>query len=197
MCWAQTSERPEDPHQPPPPLPRSLQSYPSSAWREDVLPISGTHVCLREISLRIGPCSLTPPPPSELYLDLQEKIWGFLQAFHCEVFWKTVILFVPCCTLWLLKHECTYFLHPFHSGHFFRDCWLPKGGSGMHSSHRACALAVAVSALNKLATAPGLALQAPPSSCLGTWPLPDLPSVLQVPWKPWITAEFLLNLIWW
>lgn len=58
----------------------------------------------------------------------------------------------------------------------------------MHSSHRACALAVAVSALNKLAAAPGLALQAPPSSCLGTWPLlappPDLPSVLQVPWKP-------------
>lgn len=43
------------------------------------------------------------PPPSELYWDLQEKIWGFLQAFNSEVFWKTVILFVPCCMLWLLQ----------------------------------------------------------------------------------------------
>lgn len=65
-------------------------------------PYLGLSLCVQATGT-IHDWPLPLPPPSELYLDLQEKICGFLQAFNSEVFWKTVILFVPCWMLWLLQ----------------------------------------------------------------------------------------------
>lgn len=65
-------------------------------------PYLGLNLCVKATGT-IHDWPLPLPPPSELYLDLQEKICGFLQAFNSEVFWKTIILFVPCWMLWLLQ----------------------------------------------------------------------------------------------
>lgn len=62
----------------------------------NVLPGSGNLFVWRPLGdLKIGICPLLPL--SELYFRSAVKIWGFLQAFNSEVFWKTVILFVLCC----------------------------------------------------------------------------------------------------